>query len=110
MDSKVRNYSDLHIILLDYFSNPKKFKKIREMHCKSSTYLNTLYLIYPHLRQEHQKVLKVIMNLYDDELINFKPQNLIRIMEVIEIQKSYITVLGDEVLDFLKRENILFSK
>lgn len=93
----IGKYTIMHINILIYFRNPKKF--ISNSNVRMGSPKNFLYQVYPTFRENDKLVDKIIRELYADGLMNTEDLN--STMSVNGMLSSRITELGNKFITFI---------
>ena len=93
----IGKYTIMHINILIYFRNPKKF--ISNSNVMMGSPKNFLYQVYPTFRENDKLVDKIIRELYADGLMNTEDLN--STMSVNGMLSSRITELGNNFIAFI---------
>lgn len=93
----IGKYTIMHINILIYFRNPKKF--ISNSNVMMGSPKNFLYQVYPTFRENDKLVDKIIRELYADGLMNTEDLN--STMSVNGMLSSRITELGNKFITFI---------
>ena len=93
----IGKYTIMHINILIYFRDPKKF--ISNSNVMMGSPKNFLYQVYPTFRENDKLVDKIIRELYADGLMNTEDLN--STMSVNGMLSSRITELGNNFIAFI---------
>lgn len=93
----IGKYTIMHINILIYFRDPKKF--ISNSNVMMGSPKNFLYQVYPTFRENDKLVDKIIRELYADGLMNTEDLN--STMSVNGMLSSRITELGNNFITFI---------
>ncbi len=95
----IDKYTLWHIKILDFFSDPSKFKEVSGNNYLMGSPMQPLISVYPELRENEKIVDKIIKELYIDGLMN--TENIHGMMTGAGMVASRVTELGSDFIKFI---------
>lgn len=94
----IEKYTELHIIILDFFSNPLKFDKVKNSNFYMGSPMSLFYEVHPTLKEQNEIIILIIKELYADGLVSSEFFNVTMTKE--GVQSGRVTQLGNKFLEF----------
>ena len=100
--SMIEKYTLWHLIILDFFQNPKKFEGVNEEKYYMGSPKTVLFDVYPELRDKEAYVDRIVKELYSDGLLN--TENLNCTMTSSGMVASRVSEIGEKFIDFITKQ------
>ncbi len=97
--SMIGKYTLWHLKILDFFQNPKKFKKAQEGNYYMGSPKTVLFDVYPELVDKEEYVDRIVKELYSDGLMN--TENLNCTMTSSGMLSPRVSKIGEHFIDFI---------
>lgn len=98
--SMLDEYTVLHLKLLDYFQNPKRFTENNQYYAGSP--FSCLFDVYPEMKEDEELVRKAINDLKADGLMSSDSSSLDAMMTSNGMLASRTTKMGNEFIEFIR--------
>lgn len=96
----IEEYTDLHMIILDFFSNPLKFSSVKNSNLYMGSPMKLFYDEYPNFKVKENLISLINNKLYLDGLLSSNSLNTT--MTSDGAKEKQTTDLGDQFLEFFK--------
>ncbi|MCX3068372.1 hypothetical protein OQE61_12785 [Cetobacterium somerae] len=96
----IEEYTDLHMIILDFFSNPLKFSSVKNSNLYMGSPMKLFYDEYPNFKAKENLISLINNKLYLDGLLSSNSLNTTMTSDGAKGKQT--TDLGDQFLEFFK--------
>lgn len=96
----IEEYTDLHMIILDFFSNPLKFSSVKNSNLYMGSPMKLFYDEYPNFKVKENLISLINNKLYLDGLLSSNSLNTTMTSDGAKGKQT--TDLGDQFLEFFK--------
>lgn len=98
----IEEYTDLHMIILNFFYNPLSFNSVKNSNLYTSSPLNLFYEEYPEFKSQNSLILLISKKLYNDGLLDSESLNIS--MTINGAKSKRTSNLGDNFLSFFQKK------